>query len=62
MGTWQYAEVELKIVAVDISTPQEHRALEVSIRFLAVMVISIPPIVDIADGNTEIKETSGTYV
>jgi hypothetical protein len=32
----------------------------VSTRFVAVIVTSIPPTVDIADGSTDIKVTSGT--
>jgi hypothetical protein len=47
-------------VAEDTSVPQEHRAIVVSTRFVAVIVTSIPPTVDIADGSTDIKVTSGT--
>jgi len=49
------------IVAGEISTPQAHKALDVSTRFAAVTVTLIPPFTDDADGNTEINVTSGMY-
>ncbi len=48
------------MVALDASTPQEHKALDVSTRFTAVTVTSIPPTADMADGKTDNNVTSGT--
>jgi hypothetical protein len=59
-GTWQWAEVALMIEAgVNLSSPQEHKALVVSTRLVAVTVTSIPPFTEHEDGNTDIRETSG---
>jgi hypothetical protein len=44
---------------VNLSSPQEHKALVVSTRLVAVTVTSIPPFTEHEDGNTDIRETSG---